>query len=583
MAWTPRTRSTASAAVWLFAAVAAAQSDPAAAIEVLGATAGVHGSGPQPFVDRGSDVRVPQLEPGDYELDFAAMATGKPASLPLALADGAEATIAIGAPPDPDLLWRDDFSVPRPLQIDGDAASAWRVGSGRLWHDGGTAAARSNTVCGDPAWRDVAVSTRVSGDGRDCSFGVLFRRRDERNFGLFEWTAEHRVLTQVSDGVAEVLARDDLPFAPGRCYEISIVCRGAAVHVAIDRVPVMTATIGSASGACGLLASGKARVAFDELVVHSVGDDELRWQGGVGFEPQQFAAWSAAASPAGGDAMATWRPVGGELHKIAGAAAWTALATGDAERRAQRVDVDLQTGVGAAGIVLRWQDPEHHYRCVFDPGRSEVRLERLLGGQRFELGKASVQAAAGKWHHLSAQADGFRIAAWFDHAPVVQVLDGALTHGQAGVWAAGDSTATFARFAIGAPLPPLDVIAAVRSAGADGVEVQVVGRSPQHVGVDYVLALQLPRPGWPRLGDDRDLGPFLLLDDPHRVLPIGFAFGGKWDGVTGSIGARGEIEARLQWPARLAWSGRYVQLAGFVVSPDGEQLIDRLPPVWLRL
>jgi hypothetical protein len=573
--------------VALTAALALAQSEPTAFIAVVGATAGVRGDGPQPFADRGSDLRF-SVAPGACELHFAATAQGKPASLPLTLAAGAEATVAVAVPPDPDLLFADDFAVPRPLAIHGDdaaSASQWHIGSGSLWREAAAAAGRSSAIFGNPDWTDVAVSARGGAFGRDGSFGVLFWRLDERNLGLFEWTSAGRTLTQVLDGVATVLVRDDVPFALARYYQIAIGCRGDAVRVVIDRAEVMAATARPGHGAVGLLASGKARIAFDDLEVRRLRATGERLHGGVGFELPRLDDWTAAMVPAGGDARAAWQTSGGELHKAPGSGVgWTALATGDAGQLAQRVEVDLRAGTGPCGIVLRWQGPDHHYRCVFDPVASEVRCERLLGGQLFVLGKCSVpRARQDEWHHLSAQADGFRIAAWFDQAPMVQTFDGAHTHGQGGVWAAATSTAVFARFAVGAPVPPLDGIAVVRTVGEGGVEVQVTARSPQHAGIDYVLALRLPQWRVARLVDGNGIEPFLLLGDADGVLPMGFADGGKWDGVRGSIGPAGEIAAHLQWPVRRALSGRYLQISGCVISPDGEQCIDWLPAVWLQL
>ena len=287
------------------------------------------------------------------------------------------------------------------------------------------------------------------------------------------------------------------------------------------------------------------------------------------------------------DAAALWSEADGGLRKVTATAAppaFTALVAGPAERRSQRVDADVAPGAtGVVGVVLCWQDADNHYRGVWDRDAHEVRFERLLAGRLFVLGRHAVAVDDGAPHHLTAQSDGFRVALWFDDMPMVQTLDGAHTHGRAGLWATLESEASFRGCRVGTPVQPCGVAAAVRRAGPDDVAVHIAAMAPQQVGADYWLSLsRVPRPG-PRLLDEKGQEPFLLLGEGDLVLPLGASWGGRWRSVHGSVGPDGGIAAELRWPTRLGCRGRSVQLRLDLVSADGEQRLAQLPPVWVAL
>ncbi|MCI0687295.1 MAG: hypothetical protein L0Y54_08675 [Sporichthyaceae bacterium] len=95
----------------------------------------------------------------------------------------------------------------------------------------------------------------------------------------------------------------------------------------------------------------------------------------------------------------------------------------------------------AVGIVFRYQGPNTYYRFAVDRERGYRRLVRVVGGVHTLLGEDDLRHPAGSDLLLTAEAVGDRIAVFVDETLAFAVTDGALSHGQIGLycWANQDA------------------------------------------------------------------------------------------------------------------------------------------------
>jgi hypothetical protein len=240
---------------------------------------------------------------------------------------------------------------------------------------------------------------------------------------------------------------------------------------------------------------------------------------------------------------------------------------GDGDARDVRVKVRARTTAtsGPFGLVCRWLDADDFYSLVWDPRRKELRLDRVLGGKPFTLAKAAAPAAALEWHELELQADGFRLQAFCDDAPVAQVMDGALESGRYGTIVADGAEVEFSTLTAAPPAPAAASLCAVTGAG----RTEVVARAPAAVGGAYALCLRLDCP-MPALLLTRGGFEWFLMHAPlEPLLLLGFGFG--------HVGTGGEIRGSFAWPRAPALSGQAALVGGLLGTPDGSMATGRLP------
>jgi hypothetical protein len=98
----------------------------------------------------------------------------------------------------------------------------------------------------------------------------------------------------------------------------------------------------------------------------------------------------------------------------------------------------------AAGIVLRFTDPQDFYAVEADAVAGRVRLVRVLNGERREIAKGSAVLTNGKAHSLRVKTtdEDFTIA--LDGKAVFEAHDGGLSlPGRFGIWSRADSRTSF--------------------------------------------------------------------------------------------------------------------------------------------
>lgn len=296
------------------------------------------------------------------------------------------------------------------------------------------------------------------------------------------------------------------------------------------------------------------------------GQWQLRFAAGNGVRPAEL----AVQAPADGEVVvATGRaqqdaapPV---LHASEPFA--KALLFGDEASRDVRVRVRIRAskGQGAGGLVARWQDDTHGYRLVWDAAATELRLERLLGGKPWVIGRTQAPPSDDRWHVLELEVQGFGLAAYCDDVRLWSELDGALTSGRFGTMLTDGAALQMDRLESSAPCLAVPTLAAVRDRGT----VTVTARAQQLAGSVYCLALRLDRPVPAVPLDGFGFECFVMQQPALPIFLCGFAFG--------TVGPRGEIEGRLSCPEGSLLRYQACLIGGLLGTPDEEHALGWLP------
>jgi hypothetical protein len=99
----------------------------------------------------------------------------------------------------------------------------------------------------------------------------------------------------------------------------------------------------------------------------------------------------------------------------------------------------------AIGLVWRWQDADNYYVARANALESNVRLYRVVNGNRIKFaGVENVEIAAGAWHTLAIEQVGARIRVSFDQRELFQAEDRTYAgRGRVGLWIKADSVTWF--------------------------------------------------------------------------------------------------------------------------------------------
>jgi rhamnogalacturonan endolyase len=128
--------------------------------------------------------------------------------------------------------------------------------------------------------------------------------------------------------------------------------------------------------------------------------------------------------------------------------------TGDPEWRDYRVEVSVKplSLQKHAGLVFRYRTSRHHYRAALEGGSRLRLVERLPFDREFrvaawrELASAPFTYDTRTWYRLEVTAEGDRLRVFVDGRPLLDVRDGDLTAGIAGLTA--DMPARFRSFRV---------------------------------------------------------------------------------------------------------------------------------------
>ena len=112
--------------------------------------------------------------------------------------------------------------------------------------------------------------------------------------------------------------------------------------------------------------------------------------------------------------------------------------------RALRGEVDQ-----AAGVVVRHRDANEYYVARANALEGNVRLYRVVGGQRQQFAGKSVEVEKGRWHELGLEVVGSHFRVSLDGVVLFEADDAALPDaGRVGLWTKADSITQFDDLAI---------------------------------------------------------------------------------------------------------------------------------------
>lgn len=104
----------------------------------------------------------------------------------------------------------------------------------------------------------------------------------------------------------------------------------------------------------------------------------------------------------------------------------------------------------AVGLVWRWQGPNDYYVARSNVLERNVRLYRVVNGNRIKFaGVENVELRGGQWHTLGVEHVGARIRVLVDGRELFQAEDRTFAQpGKVGLWVKADSVTRFDDFTV---------------------------------------------------------------------------------------------------------------------------------------
>jgi hypothetical protein len=98
----------------------------------------------------------------------------------------------------------------------------------------------------------------------------------------------------------------------------------------------------------------------------------------------------------------------------------------------------------AGGIIVRAQDDQNYYVARANALEDNVRLYKVVAGQRRQIAGHNTKVAAGRWHTLALKVEGDLLEVVFDGIRVIQTHDATFAGpGKVGLWTKADSLTYF--------------------------------------------------------------------------------------------------------------------------------------------
>ena len=110
----------------------------------------------------------------------------------------------------------------------------------------------------------------------------------------------------------------------------------------------------------------------------------------------------------------------------------------------------VMDGARSAGLVWRYRDSDNYYMTTLDLRAQDVRIYRVVAGNRTRLNdKDDLELDAHAWHLLKVEHRGTRMRVWIDGVPVSDARDRTWEDpGAIGLWTSGDSGVWFDDLAV---------------------------------------------------------------------------------------------------------------------------------------
>jgi hypothetical protein len=95
------------------------------------------------------------------------------------------------------------------------------------------------------------------------------------------------------------------------------------------------------------------------------------------------------------------------------------------------------------GLMFRLRDGENYYVTRANALEGNVRLYRVVNGDRQQFATADLPVTSGQWHTLAVEARGDNLSVWWNGARVIEARDSTFSNGKIGVWTKADSITAF--------------------------------------------------------------------------------------------------------------------------------------------
>jgi membrane-bound inhibitor of C-type lysozyme len=112
----------------------------------------------------------------------------------------------------------------------------------------------------------------------------------------------------------------------------------------------------------------------------------------------------------------------------------------DVSIRGKAISGKVDQGIG---LVFRFRDPKSYYVMRANALENNVRLYKMVNGNRLQFAAVNTKVTSGTWHTLRAVAKGDRITCYFDGKQVISASDKTYASGKVGLWTKADSVIAF--------------------------------------------------------------------------------------------------------------------------------------------
>ena len=291
-------------------------------------------------------------------------------------------------------------------------------------------------------WTDYTVSLKLR-SADDDALGVMFRYQDEANYYRFSWFAEGKTrrLEKRVNGVFQVLAQDDVPYATGKTYAVKISASGSALMVVIDGQTIFTVSDSSLSkGTIALYSYYNAGSYFDSVQVQDLVTGDILLSDGFG--DGNFTGWTVVDE--GNDAgPAVWKVSSGMMVQSSNVGSTGGdngrLGTYALYTRGSWVDYRITLKLRSAdddmlGAMFRVQDADNYYRFSWEQGTPRRRLWKRQQGVFKLLAEDAVGYVPNQTYSLEIIAQGTSLKINIDGKPVFSVTDKSFKSGAVGLY-----------------------------------------------------------------------------------------------------------------------------------------------------
>lgn len=97
----------------------------------------------------------------------------------------------------------------------------------------------------------------------------------------------------------------------------------------------------------------------------------------------------------------------------------------------------------ACGVMFRLVDSDNYFVTRANALEGNVRLYRVVVGDRQQLASADASVTSAEWHTLGVTARGSGITVRWDGADIITATDSTFARGKVGLWTKADSVTSF--------------------------------------------------------------------------------------------------------------------------------------------